>query len=255
MKERIKKLAQLFAKYKVYPKSCYGYYSPVRAFQRIFPENHYSKELETLLSCQDYDPVQRGADLPWWGKKLFSRKPDFRTLIVGQDSGYKDAGSVILATQFFPDATRENYQECTEEMKVEKYFSYNRWKKVRNQFVEWEIDFPFLYITDASKVYNEGSWEGRDFDRQRSKELLEGEIEFCNPDLIILLGAQPLYLLDKTINYASAVDSGKPISILNRKCVVAPFFLGNGPTQPNFRKRLQIATRLIKKLRNKKSRN
>jgi len=112
---------------------------------------------------------------------------------------------------------------------------------------EWGIDFDFLYITDASKVFKKGSWQDRDFDRKKSKDLLGAEIEFCNPDLIILLGSQPLHLLTETKNYAFAVESGKPIFIKGKKCVVSPFFIGNGPAQPNFKKRLKIASHLIKR--------
>jgi hypothetical protein len=80
------------------------------------------------------------------------------------------------------------------------------------------------------------------------KELLEAEIEFCNPDLIVLLGTLPLCILDKTKNYASVVKNSKEILIKGKKCVVSPFLIGNGLTQPNFKKRLEIATNLIRNL-------
>jgi hypothetical protein len=244
---KISELAKLFAKYKVYPKSCYDDSSPVRAFQRIFPGNHYSKDLETFFSYQDYKPTQRGADLSWWGKHFFSGKKSFRTMVISQDSGMEDAKSIVLAAQFFPDMDPNKYQEFIDEMGVNKYFGFNRCSKVRNQLAEWGIDFNLLYITDASKVYKDGSWKDWDFDIEKSKELLGAEIEFCKPDLIILLGGQPLHLLDKTKKYASVIESGKPLSIKGRKCVVSPFLIGNGPTQPNFKRRLEIASNLIKK--------
>ncbi|XOB40920.1 MAG: hypothetical protein ACKKMW_02525 [Candidatus Nealsonbacteria bacterium] len=84
--KKISELAQLFAKYKIYPKSCYNDCSPVKVFQRMFPKNHYSKDLEIFLSYQDYKPTQRGVDLLWWGKKFFTDELGFRILIVGQDS-------------------------------------------------------------------------------------------------------------------------------------------------------------------------
>ena len=245
--KKINELAQLFAKYKIYPRNCYNERSPAKVFQRMFSENHYSKDLETFLSCQNYKPTQRGADLSWWGKSFFLRNPGFRTLIIGQDSTYKDAGSIVLAAEFFPNVSQEKYQEFIDRMKVNRYFGFNKWKRVKDQLIDWGIDFDFLYMTDASKVYKEGSWKDWDFDRKKSREVLRNEIELCNPDLIILLGTSPLYLLDNTINYASAVEAGKPISVLKRSCVVTPFFLGNGRTQLNFRKRLDIATNLIKK--------
>ena len=245
-------LAKLFAKYKVYPKSCYDDSSPVRAFQRMFTGNYYSKDLKIFLSYQDYKPTQRGADLPWWGKDFFNGKQDYRVMIISQDTAMKDAKSIVLAAQFFPDISPNKYQELIDEMGVDKYFGFNSWSKIRNQLVEWGIDFNFLYITDASKVYKKGSRKDWDFDREKSKELLEAEIEFCKPDLIILLGGQPLCLLDKTKNYASVVESGIPLLIKGKKCVVAPFFIGNGPVGnkggKGFKKRLEIATILIKKV-------
>ncbi len=65
---KIEKLAQLFAKYKIYPERCYHENTPVRVFQRVFPNNHYSKDLETFLSYQNYEPTKRGADLPFWAE-------------------------------------------------------------------------------------------------------------------------------------------------------------------------------------------
>lgn len=249
--KKINELAQLFAKYKIYPKSCYTDCSPAKVFQKKFKENHYSRDLEEFLSYQDYEPTQRGADLPWWGKKFFVKETGFRIMVVGQDTAVEDAGSIVLAAQFFPpdigpDRYQKFYPEFISEMDMEKYFGPNKLRKITNQFTEWGIDFDFLYMTDASKVYKNGSWEDRDFDKGKSKELLGAEIEHCNPDLIILLGGQPLYLLDNTKSYASVVESGKPILIQGKRCVVAPFFIGNGPTQPNFRKRLETATYLIK---------
>ena len=93
---RIEKLARLFARYKIYSKNCYIDYSPARIFQKMFPEDHYSRDMEEFFSYQDCEPAQRGADLPWWGKKFFTEQAGFRVLIVGQDSLTKDAGSVVF---------------------------------------------------------------------------------------------------------------------------------------------------------------
>lgn len=244
---KIIKLAQLFAKYKIYPKSCYNDHSPVIVFQKMFPENHYSRDTKTFLSYQNYEPVQRGADLPWWGRKFFTRQTGFRILIVSQDSLAKDAGSIVLFTHLMSIIeTKSKYKEYTDKLKTKKSFSFNSWNTIKTQLISWNIDLDFLYVTDAAKVYKKGSWEDRDFNRQKSKELLEAEIDFCNPDLIILFGTLPLGLLDKTKNYASIVKSGKEILIKDKKCIVVPFLIGNGPTQPNFKKRLNIATSLIR---------
>lgn len=256
MKEKIKKikeLAQLFAKYKIYPRSCYNNRSPVRVFQKMFPENHYSRDLEEFLFYQDYKSMQRGADLPWWGQKFFTKQIGFRILIVGQDSLTKDAGSIVFFTHLMLIiSTNSKYKEYTDKLKLKKPFSFNSWNKVRTQLISWNINLDFLYITDASKVYKNGSRKDRDFDKEgKSKELLEAEIKHCNPNLVILLGGQPLYLLDKNQKYNIVVESGKPILIKERRCVVAPFFIGNGSIGnrhgKGFKKRLEIATRLIKK--------
>jgi len=224
--KKISELAQLFAEYKIYPKSCYNDYSPVKAFQRMFPENYYSKDLETFLSYQNYKPTQRGADLPWWGEKFFTEEIGFRISIISQDSLYKDAGSIVLAAHLFPFVNNPvQYQQFVDEMGVKKYFSFSRYKRVEDQLTKWGIDFNFLYITDASKVYKEGSWKDRDFDREKSKKLLEVEIEFCEPNLIILLGTPALRLLDKNKNYGEIVESRENIFIKGVECVVSPFLL------------------------------
>lgn len=246
----ISKLAQLFTRYRVYPNSCYNDCSPVKIFQNNFPENHYSKDLERFFFYQDYRPTQRGADLPWWGKKFFTEERGDRIMIISQDSMMEDAKSITLFAQLFQIVN--NLTEYKKLTKLDKKGSYGfaSWLKVKNQLADWGIDFDFLYITDASKVYKEGSWKDRNFNKEKSKELLESEIEFCNPNLIILLGAQPLSLLGIK-NYALIVESGKIIKIKNKRCIVAPFFIGNGPAGnrggKGFKKRLEIANDLIKK--------
>ena len=252
---KINELAHLFIQYQIYSKDCYDSYSPVSVFQKEFPQNYYAKDLEIFISQQNYESIQRGADLPWWGKKYFTKEINYRVMVISQDSLAKDAGSIVFAAHFFPpeldfDRYQKYYPQYINEMGVKKYFSPNKLRKVIDQFIEWGIDFDFLYITDASKVYKEGSWKDKDFDKTKSKKLLELEIEFCKPDLIILLGAQPLNLLDKTKNYNSIIESGKSILVNDKKCVVAPFFIGNGPAGNKngrgFKKRLEIASNLIK---------
>ncbi len=182
----------------------------------------------------------------FWGKKYFTNEKGIRILIIGQDSLCEDAMSIILYSHLFPANVKDVYElrEYTGKSPSEKGFPFGSWKKVKTTLTEWGVDFDFLYMTDASKVYRNGSWEK--FDTAKSKELLEAEIEFCNPDLIILLGAPALKLLDETKEYRSAVESGELIFVKERRCVVSPFFIGNGCTQPNFEERLQTATRLIK---------
>jgi len=245
--KKIEELAKLFSKFSIYSNRCYKDETPVKIFQKMFPDDHYSRDLRTLLDSQNYMPERRGADLPWWGRKFFTEQSGFRVLIVGQDSLAKEAGSVVLWTHLMPIIDDEiEYKKYTSRLNTEKLFSFQSWRKIKDQFAEWDINFDFLYITDAMKVYKKGSWGDRDFDKEKSKKLLEAEIEFCNPNFTILLGASPLYLLDNTKNYASIADGGKPILINRRKCIVAPFLIGNGRMQTNFEKRLEAATNLIK---------
>lgn len=247
--KKINELAKFFVKYRTYPKICYNNYSPVKVFQRMFPRNYYSKDLETFLSYQNYKPTQRGADLPWWGRKFFTKQIDPRVLIVGQDSLTKDAGSIVLFSHLMSVIdTEDRYREYTDKLELQRPFSFNSWNMIKTQLINWNMNFDSLYITDAAKVYKRGSWEDRDFDRQKSKELLEAEIDLCDPDLVILLGTLPLRFLDETQDYASAVENGKAILIKGRKYVVSPFLTGNGPVQPNFRRRLETASDLIKKI-------
>jgi len=253
---RIKELATVFNHYKTYPRRCYDKIRFVKVFQERYPQDHYSKEVEILLSMQGYEPAQRGADLPWWGKEYFSNKKGFRVMVICQDSLTEDAGSVVFAAQFFSSGIgysqyKDFYKEYLNLVGVNKYFSPNKVRTVIKQFDQWNIDFDYLYITDACKVYNYNSWKDRDFDRDKSKLLLEAEIELCNPNLIILLGSSPLRLLGVD-NYSEAVESGKSIIINGQTCVAAPFFIGQGPSGNRnglgFKRRLEIASNLIKNI-------
>lgn len=242
--KKLEDLAQIFANYRIYPNQCYHDNSRVKIFQRDFPNNHYSKDLEILLSYQNYEPTQRGADLPFWGKEYFTDKKDFRVLIVGQDSQCIDAGSIILHSNLMSiDENEYANKRSFSELNKRSLTGLNE-RKV--QLTEWGIDFNFLYMTDASKVYKNGSWKNKNFDKEKSKELLEAEIEFCDPNLIILLGAPALNLLDNTKKYASVVISGEYIPIKGRCCVVSPFLGGTSPCRSEYKDGLKIATRLIK---------
>lgn len=240
--EKIRELAKLFTEYKTYPQSCFSDSTPAKIFQRMFPENHYSTDLEKFLSYQNYEPTQRGADLPWWGKDFFSEELGCRVMVISQDTAVKDAGSITLVAQYFPDEFDGLLNEINK----------GRRRKIKEQLTDWDIDVDFLYITDASKVFKNGSWEDWDFDREKCKKLLESEIEICKPDLIILLGSQPLRLLDENKKYSVVVEAGKTILIKNINCVVAPYFFGNGPVGnrggKGFEERLKIATDLIRDL-------
>jgi hypothetical protein len=167
--KKISELAKLFAEYKIYPQIRYNDCSPVGVLQKKYPGNHYSKDLELFLSYQNYKPTRRGADLPWWGRKFFTKQVGFRILIVSQDSLTKDAGSIVLFSHLMPVINTEGrYKEYTDKLKLKKPFSFNSWNKIRTQLINWNMNPEFLYITDAAKVYKKGSWENRDFDWKKN---------------------------------------------------------------------------------------
>jgi len=244
---KIELLSEIFSPYKIYPLLRYTEGSPVRNFQKLYPENYYSKAIEIFLSKHDYEPIRRGADLPWWGKKFFSKKEGYKVMIISQDSLSRDAGSIVLFAHLFNEINSQGeYDYYISGLNENQNFGYKNWRMVRDQFIRWNIDLDFCYITDAAKVYKEGSWKDGDFDRVRSKILLEREIDICEPDLIIMLGAKPLNLLKKRLKYSSIVEKGETISVKGIECVVSPFITGQGPTQRNYKKRLDIASEIIR---------
>lgn len=242
---RIIKLSKLFAEYKAYPVSKYTSKSPMRCFQHLYPKNYFASQIKAFLKEHEYEPTQRGADLPWWGLKYFTDESGRRVMIISQDSQAEDAGSVVFWAFLYPMLRPEDkYSEFTAYVGC----LYKGWRTNFNQINAWKINLDFCYITDASKVYKDGSWKSRDFDHQKSKALLEKEIEFCNPDIVVILGASPLTLLLPGIKYADTVETEEPLLLDGRKCIVAPFPSGQGPTQKNFKKRLETASGLIRKI-------
>lgn len=244
--ERIERLSQVFAHHRTYPISKYTSGTPLRVFQALYPEDHYSVEIAAFLESHDYNPTQRGADLPWWGPKFFTDEPGCRVMVIAQDSYAEDAGSIVFYAALFPMICSEHaYRGFTARLRAPKTFGYGSWRAVRDRLVAWNIKLEFCYITDAAKVYKSDSWEYGDLDREGSVELLQREIAVCGPQLIILLGGDPLRLLRKGLDYGTVVEGGKPIVVGGISCVVSPFFIGNGRSQPRFQHRLDLASGLI----------
>ena len=243
----IDELSKIFADYKVFPEEAFKEKSPLRVFQKLYPDNYYSNEVEKLIRLQKYKQFTRGADLPWWGEDFFNSNAKTKVFIVSQDSLSKDAGSIVFWSQLYgPINSKEDYEIYNLLLDENDLFAYNSWNKVNKQLGEWNIDLNNCYITDAAKVYKEASYKDRDFDNAKSKELLVAEIEVCKPDLIILLGGQPLRLLIPKIKYSAAVDSGEYLDFDGIRVVVSPFITGQGHTQKNYKDRLNIASALIK---------
>ncbi|GEN36697.1 hypothetical protein [Aneurinibacillus danicus] len=249
---KIEALARMFSMYSIYPASCYVDNSPVRIFQKMFPDNHYARDMELFLKEQQHNPQRRGADLPWWGKHYFSSKEGLRTMIITQDSLALDAGSIVFFAHLMPLLdSRDTYEQYTKQLNKNQSFRFASWRRIREQMIQWGIDFDFLYVTDAAKVYIENSRER--FDLKASEQLLREEIEFCNPDLLILLGGSPLKLLQKDMVYTDVVEKREFISVAGKKTVVSPFPSGNGLSQKNFNERLANATSLIQETLSKQS--
>jgi hypothetical protein len=240
-------ISRVFADYKVFPEEAFKEKSPLRVFQKLYPDNYYSNEVEALIKLQKYKQITRGADLPWWGKEFFQCNEKNKVMIISQDSLSEDAGSIVFWSQLYGVInSKEEYESYNTLLGQKKLFSYNSWNKVNKQLGEWNIDLNNCYITDAAKVYKELSYKDRDFDNAKSKELLVAEIEVCKPNLIILLGGQPLRLLIPKVLYSDVVDNGEYQNFNGVKVVISPFITGQGHTQKNYKERLNIASRLIK---------
>lgn len=255
--EKIKKLANIFAKYKIYSKSkCLKEGTPVSAFLGLYPNNYYSTDLKELLKYQNYEPLQKGADLPWWGRNYFNNKKGYRVVAIAQDSYSIDAGSIVFFASLFYDVSdMGNLKKFID--KIDSRFNAG---KFRNGYLkikkilegEMGLNKDFLYITDAKKVYKERFREKGKYDKNKSGELLKEEIKFCKPSFIITLGKQAVSLLKEDARgYSELVESNEIIKIQGIDCVVAPFPIGNGVGQNNFNKRKDIALNKIKKLLNR----
>lgn len=237
----------MFSRYQIYPYETFTDTSPLRVFQQMYPDNYYSQQAEELIKKQDYEPTRRGADLPWWGKEFFSTSTG-RIMIISQDSLSSDAGSIVFFAHLFPVCGSESEYSCYCRLLGENYsFRYSSWFKVKRLISEWGLNPDKIYITDAAKVYRAGSWKDRDFDKEKSRRLLLEEINLCAPDVIIILGAAGISLLCSELKYGEIIDRGRPILISGIETIVAPFPIGNGPTQKNFSERMRLASQLIRK--------
>lgn len=243
-------LSKLYAEYHIFPEICFGTGSPVYEFMHMYPKNYYSRDMLDFLKFHKYNPVQRGADLPWWGSRYFSEDKDARVMIISQDSLSDDAGSVVFWAHLFDIAKSQmEFSAYSSRLNNKNLFRYNSWSHVYQQLCSWELDLRYIYMTDAAKVYKSGSWKDRNFDKNRSRILLKNEITLCQPDLIITLGASPVALLNDEWNYGDIV--GKKVMVGSVPLVASPFFIGNGPTQPHFKERMERASLQISEYINK----
>lgn len=212
---QIVSLANLFARYRIYPKNSFSEKTTARIFQQTQPYDHYARDLDQFLALQQYDKEKRGADLPWWGKDFFLSS-QAKVMLISSDSLAKDAGSIVFHACFMPTMDEAVYKRFRDEHNLEKFRSYGRAKNLLSSVSQLES----IYLTDGAKVYKHGS--RKYFDEQQSRQLLEEEIELCNPHLIILLGSSPLELLRFEENYADVVGK-RILNRAGRPFIVAPF--------------------------------
>ena len=242
---KINELSNLFLEYKIYPNKLYSQNSPVKVFQNLYPDNYYAIDITEFLDLHRYEPIRRGADLPWWGKNYFDNNNTSSVMIISQDSLSKDAGSVAFWANLYDVVhSQGEFTKYISLLNDKKLFAYNSWERVLSTIKDWNICIENCYITDAAKVYKEGS--SKDFDMAASKKLLVSEIELCKPDLIVLLGNPPLRLLMPEIQYSNIIENGEYLEYLGIKTVVSPFITGMGLTQKNYKYRLELASKLIK---------
>lgn len=46
---KIIELSKIYSKYKIFPRATFHMYTPLSVFQDIFPNNHYSKDINIFL--------------------------------------------------------------------------------------------------------------------------------------------------------------------------------------------------------------
>jgi len=240
---KIKELTRLFARYKIYPKKKFTIDTAAGWFLKN-SDNYYAQGLRNdFLLKQNYQSVKRGADLPFWGKEYFSDRRGKRIFIVARDSEMSDAGSIVFWAHLF--GSLDLYK------KFRNAFGKNPNTVLRyDKFIleECKLNLDFFYITDAKKVYQDNSW--KKFDCHQSQNLLEEEIDFCQPDIIVFLGCSGLELLtNKKWKLADYYKSDEDIKIKGIDCFVFPFPTGQGLIwKKKYQKYVDIE---IRKLKNK----
>ena len=245
---KIVELGKIYAEYEIFSRSTFHMHTPLSVFQDLFPNNHYSKDINTFLEYQDYKATKRGADLPWWGKKYFTLNNDRKYMIISQDSLSADSGSVVFYTHIMQEiSNRKAYEHYRSRLSWSyRNFHFGNWTSVKETITNWGVDFDNLFITDASKVYMEESKSK--FDKVKSKDLLIEEIKFCKPHILILLGGSPLNILAKEYIYADIVDNARLLEIEGVRTVVCPFPSGQGRSHKHFKARMENATHLLRNL-------
>ncbi|WP_421381742.1 hypothetical protein ACOJQI_20915 [Bacillus salacetis] len=220
-KRNVKALSELFRDTRIYSQNRYSKNSPLRIFQKEYPNHTYSKEVDEFISTQSLEAFGDGADLPWWGDKYFSDIKAPRVMILTQDSLGPNKGSVVAYMPFLIDESKSS-SDLNEYVRRYDWQKFGAFTRFRNLFKKLELDNRFLYVTDARKV--SGDW----------KRVLEKEIEIVSPDVILCLGQTGLeYLSDIKSGVTKLVDrkdtiveitTGRLPQMIKKPVVVASLF-------------------------------
>lgn len=237
---KIEELSLIFEKYKIYPQSCYRD-SFLSYFSETHKENYYAKDINEFIEYHNYKQERIGADLPYWGSKYFTDEKGIRIFIIAQDSNSKDAESVTFYANLMQIMDLKQYKEY-----IGKFQKFTGWGKVKELLNDCNINLDYTYITDARKVYPVESIkykESKSDDKEIveykrkarrkllinrkndaiNKELIEQEIKFCKPDVIIILGNAGLNLLDRNLKLTDILEGDSVIYKETKKYFICPF--------------------------------
>nr|WP_259548290.1 uracil-DNA glycosylase family protein [Heyndrickxia oleronia] len=230
---RLDRLTELYSEYQIASKECLEQEkSPYKLIQKHCGHTKYFQSMEQLKEKLPGQSEQRGADLPFWGKKYFSKsEKGLRTMIIAQDSLSEDAGSIV----FYAPLLRLNWDKETYHTKFynhlpKKTFGYNSYQDILFALSSWQLNIDFLYLTDARKVYKSNNLpkNQQKIDKVASYEFIKKEIEIVQPHLIYLLGSQAFTLFGYKGELFAEYVGKKFIEIENIPAIVAPFVTGQG---------------------------
>lgn len=251
------RLTKLYSEYQIASKECLELEkSPYMLIQKHCGHTKYFQSMEQLKGNLPDKSEQRGADLPFWGEKYFSKsEKGLRTMIIAQDSLSEDAGSIV----FYAPLLRFNWDKETYNTQFynnlpKRTFGYNSYQDILFALNSWQVDLDFLYLTDARKIYKANNLpkEQQKIDKVASYEFIKKEIEIVHPHIIYLLGSQAFTLFGNKGELFAEYVGKKIIEIENIPAIVAPFVTGQGKSnKQRFVERFKNTQALSLQLRDK----
>lgn len=227
------RLTKLYSEYQIASKKCLEHEkSPYMVIKKQCGHTKYFQSLEQFKERLPNKSEQRGADLPFWGKKYFSKgEKGIRTMIIAQDSLSEDAGSIVFYAPLLRlNLDKETYNTQFYNHLTKKTFGYNSCQDVLFALNSRQVDLDFLYLTDARKIYKANNLpkEQQKIDKVALFQFIKKEIEIVQPHLIYLLGSQAFTLFGYKGELFAEYVGKKIIEIENTPAIVAPFVTGNG---------------------------